>query len=73
LFGEDFYKVSDQSITLQLIFGALCFGFGWGLSGIEIATWLLQFSVFTYSIGLVFGAFMIGGMYIAHMIESRAK
>lgn len=73
MFGEDFYKVSDQSITLQLIIGAICFGFGWGLSGIEIATWLLQFSVFTYSIGLVFGAFMIGGMYIAHFIESSAK
>jgi uncharacterized membrane protein YedE/YeeE len=34
LFGEDFYKVSNQSITIQLIVGALCFGFGWGLSGI---------------------------------------
>jgi hypothetical protein len=34
LFGEDFYKITDQSITLQLIFGAICFGFGWGLSGV---------------------------------------
>jgi uncharacterized membrane protein YedE/YeeE len=34
LFGEEFYQVSDQSITLQLIAGALLFGLGWGLSGI---------------------------------------
>lgn len=73
MFGEDFYKVSDQSITLQLIVGAILFGFGWGLSGLEITSWLVHFSTFTYSIGLVYGAFMIGGMYIAHFIESSMK
>jgi uncharacterized membrane protein YedE/YeeE len=57
----------------QVILGSALFGLGWGLSGLDVATWILQFPVFTLSVGVFFGLFMMAGMLVWSFVEDRVK
>jgi hypothetical protein len=44
--------------------GALLFGMGWGVTGLDIATFLIHSSLFTIPIVIIFGGFFIMGSMI---------
>jgi uncharacterized membrane protein YedE/YeeE len=66
--AEDFFGINNEIIDLKLILGSIAFGFGWGLSGLEIVSFILHFAVFSVPICLFFGLFMFGGMYVWYFI-----
>jgi len=69
IFGHDLFNPHNSTIDLRLVGGALCFGLGWGIGGLCPGPAIMQFSVFTLSIHVIWLLFLILGMYIAKALE----
>lgn len=64
--GNELFNPSNSKIDFKLLFGAICFGTGWGIGGICPGPFLVLSPVATFSITVVFGINMLAGMFTAN-------
>ena len=69
MWGDNYFVIIDEKVNGALIIGACLFGFGWGLCGMELTSWILHFPVFTLSACIFYGVFLIGGIYVADFMQ----
>lgn len=67
--GHELFNPSNSTIDWKLILGAGCFGIGWGIGGLCPGPTIMQFSVFSIPIHLIWFGFLAIGMLIARGIE----
>lgn len=65
LCGNPVFDPQNQTVDLKLIFGAFCFGLGWGIGGLCPGPFLVLFSVSTFPIQICWGLSMVFGMMLA--------
>lgn len=72
-FGTTFHLPASKTIDASLIYGAICFGIGWGLTGYCPGASLAALSDhFSYQ-ALVFVMAMLVGMWLANQARTRVK
>lgn len=52
----------------RMCIGAVIFGLGWGLAGLNVAVYLIHSALFTLSVVIIFGGFLILGSLIVETI-----
>ncbi len=65
-FGNELFNPSHSKVDFKLIFGAVCFGAGWGIGGICPGPFIVLSPVANFSITALFGISMIAGMFTAN-------
>lgn len=65
MLGGKLFNPDNKKIDLKLCVGAFCFGLGWGIGGLCPGPAIMQFSVFTLQIQVVWFGCMVLGMYLA--------
>ena len=66
--GKPLFNPNNTTIDMKLIGGAVCFGLGWGISGLCPGPAIMQFAVFTVPIGVIWIICLIIGMLIAKKV-----
>lgn len=69
LMGCKLFNPKNSQIDLKLIIGAFCFGLGWGISGLCPGPAIVQFSVFTLQIQVVWFGCLIVGQQVAALAD----
>jgi uncharacterized membrane protein YedE/YeeE len=67
--GKQLFNPTSSKIDLKLVIGAFCFGLGWGIGGLCPGPAIMQFSVFTLQIQVVWFGCMVIGMHLAKRTE----
>jgi hypothetical protein len=65
ILGNKLFNPTNAVIDWRLILGAFCFGLGWGIGGLCPGPAIMQFSVFTLQIQVVWFGCLILGMFTA--------
>lgn len=60
---------ADDNLTARNGIGAVLFGLGWGIAGLDLATYIIHFAILTIPISCIFGAFIILGIFIGGFLE----
>lgn len=68
--GKKLFNPANKKIDVKLVGGAVCFGVGWGIGGLCPGPAIMQFSVFTVQIQIVWFGCMVLGQFIAKFIET---
>ena len=71
--GCKLFNPSNSNIDWKLIIGAFCFGLGWGISGLCPGPAIVQFSVFTIQIQVVWFGCLIVGQQIAALVDKKTQ
>ena len=71
LFGEKLFNPDSSLINANLVIGAALFGFGWGIGGLCPGPSIMQSSVFTIDIWLIWFPFMIFGQFIINKLTQE--
>ena len=74
--SEEMLKIArskNSNIDWKLIVGAFCFGLGWGISGLCPGPAIVQFSVFTIQIQVVWFGCLIVGQQIAALVDKKTQ
>lgn len=66
--GSKVFNPQNSVVDWQLVFGAFCFGLGWGMGGLCPGPFFTLFSVFTLPIQLLWGIGLISGMLVASKV-----
>lgn len=69
LLGHDLFNPNNTTIDWRLVVGATCFGLGWGIGGLCPGPAIMQFSIFTIPIHIIWFGFLIIGMLMAKYLE----
>ena len=73
MFGNKVFDPRNNTIDLQLIGGALCFGLGWGIGGLCPGPFLCLWTVFTVPIQVIWGISLIIGQLLANQLGEYIK
>lgn len=71
--GNKVFDPKNNEIDWKLIFGAFCFGLGWGLGGLCPGPFLVLFAVATVPIQVFWGVGLVTGMLLANKISQAAS
>ena len=63
------FNPANNAIDWKLVLGAFCFGLGWGISGLCPGPAIVQFSVFTLQIQVVWFGCLIIGQQLASLLD----
>jgi uncharacterized membrane protein YedE/YeeE len=67
--GYKLFNPANKAIDLKLVSGSFCFGLGWGISGLCPGPAIVQFSVFTLQIQVVWFGCLIIGQQLANLLD----
>lgn len=73
MFGNKVFDPRNNTIDLQLIGGAFCFGLGWGIGGLCPGPFLCLWTVFTVPIQVIWGISLIIGQLLANQLGEYIK
>ena len=69
LFGEKLFNPNNTLIDWKLVGGAVCFGLGWGIGGLCPGPALMQSSIFTIDVHLIWFPFFFLGQFMANRLN----
>lgn len=69
LFGEKLFNPNNTVIDWKLVGGAICFGLGWGIGGLCPGPALMQSSIFTIDVHLIWFSFFFLGQFMANRLN----
>jgi uncharacterized membrane protein YedE/YeeE len=67
--GCKVFDPQNAVVDWQLVFGAFCFGLGWGIGGLCPGPFFTLFSIFTVPIQLLWGIGLAIGMLVASKVS----
>jgi uncharacterized membrane protein YedE/YeeE len=67
--GDKLFSTNNFYIDWKLIGGALCFGLGWGIGGLCPGPAIMQSSIFTIDVHLLWFPFFFMGQLIANKVN----
>lgn len=70
LLGNKLFNPLNSQIDFKLVFGAACFGLGWGIGGLCPGPFIVLFPVFTIPIQLLWGVALVIGQFSAHWLSN---
>jgi uncharacterized membrane protein YedE/YeeE len=73
ILGHKLFNPQNKEIDWKLILGAACFGLGWGIGGLCPGPAIMQLSVFTVPIHIIWLAGLLTGMAIAKKVEHHLQ
>ena len=71
LMGEQVFNPQNNLVDKKLLFGAFCFGLGWGIGGICPGPFLVLFAVATTQIQVLWGSSLVVGMLFANWVQKK--
>lgn len=63
------FNPNNNVIDIRLVGGAICFGLGWGIGGLCPGPSIMQSSVFTVDVHLIWFPFFFMGQFIANKLN----
>jgi uncharacterized membrane protein YedE/YeeE len=69
LLGRHLFNPANTTIDWKLTLGAACFGLGWGIGGLCPGPALMQLSVFTLPVHVIWFGCMLIGMTVSRKLE----
>lgn len=66
--GNNIFDPKNNKIDFRLVFGAFCFGIGWGIGGLCPGPFLVLYAVFSVPIQVLWASGLIVGMFIANSL-----
>lgn len=70
MLGQNLFNPTNAKIDWKLLLGAFCFGLGWGIGGLCPGPAIMQFSIFTLQIQVVWFGCVVVGMYLAKFLDA---
>ena len=67
--GHELFDPPNSTIDWRLLTGAVCFGLGWGIGGLCPGPAIMQFSVFTIPVHVIWFGSLAIGMLLARGLE----